>query len=135
MPSSPKHILIADDDADDVEMIQTLLNEVCPQLRVTVALDGVSLINVLTAVSCPDAILLDLNMPRKSGKECLKELKSTEQFKNIPIVILSTSSSKSDMEYCLTNGATFYIVKPNSYDAMKSIAEKLCSGFYLKRSG
>ena len=63
-----KYIVIADDDEDDVAMSKDAVNEVCPTLKVTVANDGVKLLYQLNKIPKPDAILLDLNMPKKSGK-------------------------------------------------------------------
>ncbi|MDB5193343.1 MAG: response regulator receiver protein [Segetibacter sp.] len=128
MTSLYKHILIADDDEDDVELFQSALDEICPELKVSVASDGAKLIRLLDILQRPDAILLDLNMPYKSGKECLREIRKKDGYNDIPIVILSTSSSKADIDYCLTNGANQYIVKPNSVEGMKNIVRNLCYG-------
>ena len=123
-----KNIVIADDDPDDIEMFQCAVDETCPDLELTVATDGENLITILDSIPAPDAIFLDLNMPRKTGKECLEEIRTKEELNDVPIVILSTSNKKSDIDYCLKNGATHYFVKPHTYDGLKTIVENLCNG-------
>jgi CheY-like chemotaxis protein len=128
MPFPIKHILVADDDADDVEMFQSAVDEICPNLQVTVATDGVKLITLLNKISTPDAIFLDLNMPLKTGKECLKEIRKENKYNSTTIVILSTSGHNADIDYCLVNGANHYFVKPRSYVDLKTIVQKLWNG-------
>jgi CheY-like chemotaxis protein len=96
-------------------------------VNVTIALDGLELMNLLDELPIPDAIVIDLNMPRKDGKKCLQEIRANNDFVDVPIVILSTSESSRDSEYCLQHGANLYLVKPNSFDAMKLIAQKICN--------
>jgi CheY-like chemotaxis protein len=127
MQNPIKRIVIADDDEEDVEMFQSAVNETCPDLELTVANDGAHLINILNKIPRPDAILLDLNMPLKTGKECLVEIRTKDEFKDVPIVILSTSDHKADIDYCLKNGANDYIVKPQSFEGMKNIVINLCN--------
>jgi CheY-like chemotaxis protein len=128
MPFPIKHILLADDDADDVEMFQSAVDEICPDIKITVAPDGVKLISLLNKISTADAIFLDLNMPRKTGKECLIEIRKENKYNGVPIVILSTSGNKADIDYCLGNGANYYFVKPKSFKELKIIVQKLCNG-------
>ena len=123
-----KQIVIADDDHEDIEMFQSALLETCPNHQLTVAKDGVSLLELLSEISRPYAIVLDLNMPRKSGKQCLVEIRSKKEFENVPIIILSTSSQDGDIEYCLAEGATKYVVKPTSFPALKTITQNICNG-------
>lgn len=125
MPSDLKYILIADDDEDDVEMFIAAIDEACHAINVTVVTNGVKLLALLSKIPKPDAILLDLNMPLKSGRECLDEIRSKQEFDKVPIAILSTSGSKGEIDYCLTNGANLYFVKPNSFDGMKSIVQNI----------
>ncbi len=128
MNSPVKHIIIADDDKDDIEMFQDAVDETCPDLKLTVASDGAKLIKLLDTSPKPDVIVLDLNMPFKSGKECMEEIRTKDEFDNVPIVILSTSNQKTDIDYCLTHGANHYFVKPNTIGGIKSIVENFCNG-------
>ena len=128
MPISIKHILIADDDQDDVEMFESAVLETCPDLQLTVAYDGEKLLSLLPNIPVPDAIVLDLNMPLVGGKECLMQIRSQSTFNHVPVIIFSTSRQQADIEYCLAKGANHYIVKPNTYSALRVIVEKLCEG-------
>ena len=128
MPLPIRHILLADDDQDDILLFETAAQEACPDLELTVADNGLQLISLLDEINTPDAIFLDLNMPFKSGKECLKEIRSKHQFDNVPVIILSTSNHKSDIDYCLSKGANHYFTKPNSYKGLKEIVVDLCDG-------
>ncbi len=119
---------MADDDQDDVELFQSAVDETCPDLILTVADDGEKLLKLLDGIPTPDAIFLDLNMPNKTGKECLEEIRNKEAFDEVPIVILSTSNQKSEVDFCLNNGANHYFVKPNSYSAIKNMVKNICKG-------
>jgi CheY-like chemotaxis protein len=81
----------------------------------------------------PDILFLDLNMPRKNGLECLKEIKQDDRLKDISIAIYSTSASEMDMEATFLNGANIYINKPNDYNILKQSLEKAVSVAHLYR--
>jgi len=69
----------------------------------------------------PDIILLDLNMPRKDGKETLAEIKADQSLRSIPVVILTTSEAESDIVKCYELGANCYIAKPISFEAFTKV--------------
>lgn len=69
----------------------------------------------------PDVIFLDLNMPRKNGFECLKEIRSNPTFKNIAIIVFSTSMQSDVTDMLYLNGAQYYIRKPANYEELKTI--------------
>ena len=69
----------------------------------------------------PDVIFLDLNMPRKNGLECLKEIRNNTKCKKIVIAIYSTSASEHDIEETFRNGANVFIKKPNDFQTLKKI--------------
>jgi len=88
------NLLLADDDEDDCDFFKEALDELhLPTSLVTVN-DGVQLMDFLSEKSVenlPDILFLDLNMPRKNGLECLREIKQNEAYKNLPVIIFSTS--------------------------------------------
>jgi len=131
MITNIKHIILADDDEEDVEMFQTALDETCPRNEVTVAADGDKLLNLLEKLPVPDAIVIDLNMPCKSGKQCLQVIRSQKQYDRTPVIILSTSKLEADMQYCLSKGATQYFVKPKNFIGFKTLARNICSGDFF----
>jgi CheY-like chemotaxis protein len=69
----------------------------------------------------PNILFLDLNMPKKSGMECLLEIKSNGRFKDIAIAIYSTSASEEDIENTFVNGANIYIKKPSDFNNLKNV--------------
>lgn len=128
MASDIKNIVMADDDQDDVELFQSAVDETCDHLSLTVAMDGTKLMKLLDKSPEPDAIFLDLNMLGKSGKDCLEEIRSEEKFDDVPVVILSTSNRKTEIDFCLNNGADHYFVKPHTYEGLQLIVKDLCNG-------
>ena len=75
----------------------------------------------------PDIIFLDMNMPGKSGKECLREIRANPKFREIAIVIYSTSASAADLEDTFVAGANVYVKKPNDFVELKSILAYILS--------
>jgi CheY-like chemotaxis protein len=128
MASVIKNVVMADDDQDDIEMFQLAVNETCDHLSLSVAMDGTKLMTMLAINPVPDAIFLDLNMLGKSGKDCLAEIRSKVKFDDVPVIVLSTSDRKTEIDFCLDNGADHYFTKPHTYEGLRSIVKKLCSG-------
>ncbi|MEP7171012.1 MAG: response regulator [Bacteroidota bacterium] len=92
-------ILLADDDADDRDLFKEAIEETKLNVNLDFAEDGKCLIDLLcNEKRLPDLIFLDLNMPYKTGMECLAEIRNNSTFKDIPVVIYSTSSSIKDLE-------------------------------------
>jgi CheY-like chemotaxis protein len=124
--SAAKRLILADDDADDRDLFEEALNLLNPAIKITMAKDGEELMQILTTSPVkPDAIFLDLNMPRKNGKECLAEIQANNDLKSIPVIIYSTSISRRDVDECYGKGATDFILKPNSFDELKEILRNL----------
>jgi CheY-like chemotaxis protein len=124
-------VLIADDDNDDQYMIKQAFASINLNETICTVSDGVELLDYLykkgkykdAHLLLPKVILLDLNMPKKDGRECLKEIKTHPKLKTIPIVIYSTSSNPDDIAYAYENGASSYITKPYSYQELVKIME------------
>lgn len=117
------NLLLADDDVDDCLFFQDALEELSIENNLTTVDDGVKLMNYLleAATILPDILFLDLNMPRKSGYECLLELKKDESLKDIPVVIFSTSQNTDVVEDLYNNGAHYYIRKPGDFNILKKV--------------
>ncbi len=123
-----KNVLLAEDDEEDVLLFNTVLSELNQRIIVTVAADGILLMALLKqATPLPEMIFLDLNMPRKNGFECLREIKGNEKWNSIKIVILSTSSQPQQIENAYKGGADLYLAKPVSYTQFKKMMEKCLS--------
>jgi len=117
------HIMLADDDEDDRLFFKEAFEEVKINYRISAFNDGEQLMDHLYDSNnpLPDIIFLDLNMPRKSGIECLKEIRANERLKKISVAIYSTSSSEQDIEDTFVSGANVYIKKPNDFNMLKKI--------------
>jgi CheY-like chemotaxis protein len=122
-------VLIADDDDDDREFFTEVVSEVAPRVTVKNVKNGAALMDYMneSGPGLPDIIFLDLNMPCKNGRECLKEIKKNEKFRHIPVIIYSTSSNIKDIENAYNDGADLYVTKPNSFSELKKIAKKVFS--------
>ncbi len=130
--TSVPYILIGEDDPDDRFLLQSAFEDVSGAYGLQFAENGVELLDFLNAEThkndeaCyPAFILLDLNMPRKDGREVLAELKSTPHFENIPVIIFSTTSNEREMKRCYELGANSYITKPNSFEVLRETMQAL----------
>ncbi|MBO3099696.1 response regulator [Gelidibacter pelagius] len=117
------YVVLADDDEDDRLFFTEAFEELKMKTKVDIYKDGVDLMNALNQSDSvlPNILFLDLNMPMKSGLECLKEIKDNQRFKDIAIAIYSTSASEEDIEDTFVNGANIYIKKPNNFNNLKKI--------------
>ena len=129
MKNDTMHILLADDDEDDREFFKEAFQELKLNTKVHTVKDGHELMVYLlnTDMELPHVIFLDLNMPRKTGMECLKEIKMIERLKDITIAIYSTSSSHDDIEDTFVKGANVYIKKPSDFGLLKKILSQVIS--------
>jgi CheY-like chemotaxis protein len=112
-------ILLVDDDADDQTIILDALQQLHPANMVRCADNGEMAIRLLeeyaAAGNFPCLVVLDLNMPKMNGTDTLRNLRKDVRFKNIDVVIYSTSINPKEQEACMKLGAQFYITKPVSY--------------------
>lgn len=126
MNADQLYLLLADDDEDDCFFFQEALDELSIATRLTAVHDGEQLMKLLTetASELPDVLFLDLNMPRKNGFECLREIKSNEQLKPLPVVILSTSFDRDLADRLYREGASCCMRKPSAHDELKRLIQK-----------
>ncbi len=116
--SRPIEILLVEDNAGDVELTREALAEGKVNNNMSVARDGMEALAYLRREGrhadrpTPDLILLDLNLPKKDGREVLAEIKADPALRPIPVVILTTSSDEADVEETYRQYANCYIIKP-----------------------
>lgn len=121
-------IFYADDDADDLEFFRDVTTAIDKKIELFTHENGNQLlVAVRNPPPSPQIIFLDLNMPGKDGFEVLKELKSTEEYKNIPVVIFSTSNDQGNIIKSKELGANLYITKPNSFAKFQKSIEHTLS--------
>ncbi len=136
--STPAHtrtyrVLLVEDDAADAMLIEEALFEHGTARTIVKAEDGVAALDYLreTVGRLPDLIILDLNMPRMNGRELLEVLKSDEQLKLIPIVVLTTSASPEDVSGAYHRHANAYVTKPVNLDDFTTAVRSI-DNFYLE---
>ena len=125
----PLCILLADDDMDDRIFFENALKEIPIPTRLITVNNGEQLMEYLNqhVADLPDVLFLDLSMPRKTGFECLAEIKENEKLKNLPVIMFTTSFTRGiELEYNLINtlskmGAQDYIRKPGDYEEYKLV--------------
>lgn len=114
--TAEKYLLYADDDIDDIEMVQEMIQQIDPSLKLITFTDGIELINYLKGLPkdtvLPCFILLDMNMPQYDGIKTLRLLKAENTLAEIPVVMFSTSGEDIDVNRALAYGAKTYITKP-----------------------
>lgn len=110
-------ILLIEDDIDDIDLLKDALDEKEVSYQMEVIMEGDKVYSYLESVEdLPEIIVMDLNLPKIGGKEILKEIKSSFTFTEIPIIVLTTSSAKEDIDYCNSMGISKYITKPATID-------------------
>jgi CheY-like chemotaxis protein len=123
-------ILMADDDADDRLLAKDALSECKLPGEIRFVEDGEDLLDYLqhqgkysegADAPSPNLILLDLNMPKKDGREALREIKSHPDLRKIPVVVLTTSRADTDIANVYDLGANSFISKPVAFDALVNV--------------
>lgn len=127
----PFEILLIEDNSGDVLLTKEAFEEIDYKDHINVARDGEDALDYLykrgpyeRAVR-PDLILLDLNLPRKDGREVLQVIKQDESLRSIPVVVLTTSKSDRDIKICYDLHANCYITKPVDFEEFLAIMKQV----------
>src|SRR5664280_1123300 len=132
--SNPIEILLVEDNPGDVRLIKEVFKDAKIYNNMLVAYDGEAAIEILRRddgnVTLPDLILLDLNLPKKDGREVLREIKGDDCLKCIPVVILTTSNAEEDLIETYKMNANCYITKPVDLDQFINVVESI-ENFWL----
>lgn len=132
----PIEILLVEDNPGDVQLTQIALEDSKIFVKLNVVADGVEAMAFLrkqenyTQVPTPDIILLDLNLPRKDGREVLAEIKTDQILKRIPVVVLTTSGAEEDVLRAYNLCANCYITKPVDFDQFVKIVHSIESFWF-----
>jgi CheY-like chemotaxis protein len=127
-------ILMADDDAEDCFLVRDALLETGRVCDLRFVRDGEELFDYLRHEGeyvdgrnspWPDLILLDLKMPRKDGRETIRDLKADPRYRRIPVIALTTSSAGDDVDYSYGVGANAYIAKPTTFRDLVDVLDAL----------
>jgi CheY-like chemotaxis protein len=129
-----KMVMIVDDDADDRELFCEALYEVDTSIQCIACASGMEALELLKSSQhiVPNYIFLDLNMPRMNGRQCLQELKQMETFKQMDVIIYSTSKITADVKETKMQGAVHFITKPCSFNDLRTIIRTVLSNNWAK---
>ncbi len=132
-----KKVLLVEDNYSHVCLIQEIWQDLAPSHQLLIVKDGCEAIAYLhqqgdyVNVIHPDLILLDLNLPKKDGREVLKEIKSDPKIKQIPVIILTTSTNEEDIIQSYNLNANCYITKPRNLRDLFKVMGKIVD-FWLE---
>jgi CheY-like chemotaxis protein len=123
MKSGQLSLVLADDDRDDCLLFREALGKIEFSTSLTEFHYGDQLMQWLTAKTddFPDALFLDLNMPRKNGFQCLWEIRQNERYKRLPVFIISTSYDKLIADLLYRHGANYFIQKPANFQKLTKL--------------
>jgi CheY-like chemotaxis protein len=139
-PAKNNLILMAEDDSDDRLLLQDALKESGLTMDLRFVEDGVELLDYLhrrnkytlpASSPRPGLIILDLNMPRKDGREALQEIKSDPEFQKTPVLVLTTSTAEPDVARVYELGANSFISKPVAFNALVELMKSV-AGYWFK---
>ncbi len=133
-PTKQTMVLVAEDDADDRLLIQKAFAKSWEAGKLMYVENGEELVKYLKRQSPyineseyprPQIVLLDLNMPKKDGRQALKEIKADKELCKIPVIVLTTSRQPDDIEHMYKLGSNSYITKPSTFDGLLNIAKEI----------
>jgi CheY-like chemotaxis protein len=133
----PVEILLVEDNEGDVGLIEEVFEEAKIRNNIHVAEDGEEAVLYLrgegkfSGSPRPDIILLDLNLPKKDGREVLKEIKEDQNLHNIPVIVLTTSNAERDIIRAYDLHANAYITKPLDFDQFMKVVRSI-ENFWLE---
>ena len=134
--AQPLEVLLVEDSPGDVRLTKEALKDAKVHINLRVVRDGIDAMAFLmregeyATAPRPDLILLDLNLPRKDGREVLREIKENQELKSIPVVILTTSASEADILRSYLLHANCYITKPVNLDGFLTVVKSI-DNFWL----
>lgn len=123
----PLRILLVDDDVDDCDLFKDAVGETGLHATIEIAHEGVKIMQLFNtrAEYLPHLIFLDLNMPKVSGTECLREIRRASYLNGIPVIMFSTSCTEIDVEESFAGGANLYLQKPTHYQQLVDMLTKV----------
>jgi len=123
-------ILLADDDPEDMELLEEVILNIQPKADVKQFTNGKEILDFLDEChdsALPNLIIIDYNMPEMNGAEILSSLVGNNRFRPIPKLVLSTSNADAYAKECLNNGAAGYFVKPSNMHALEMLTREMIS--------
>lgn len=118
-------ILIIDDDPEDTYLFCEALKIADSRVECFTSTGGQWPIDVVTTDTTPDVIVLDINMPKLSGKEILSKIKDDDRLTNVPVYMFSTTKNEREIDQCMKLGAAGFFIKPTAFDSLVDIQKEI----------
>ena len=128
---NPIEVLLVEDNVGDVRLVREALHEFKLDVRLHVAKDGIEAMQRLRQqdehadAPLPDVILLDLNLPRKDGREVLAEVRADARLQRIPVIVMTTSRDEEDVLRTQALGVDGYVTKPVDFDQFRRVVQQV----------
>ncbi|MCD9015167.1 response regulator [Parachryseolinea silvisoli] len=119
-------IWLADDDEDDLGLFKEALLDVAPDVELVSFVNGSEIINQLrSSPTLPDVVLLDINMPKKNGFDCLSEIKGDPKLSSLATIMWSTAANPNHAEQAFQLGARLFVKKPDTFTRLTAITREI----------
>jgi CheY-like chemotaxis protein len=118
------HVMIAEDDDDDYYIFSVALEELSITVVLTRAKNGDILVRLLED-KIPDILFLDLMLPGKDGRQCLREIRANNKYDALPVIMYTSLKNVEEIEFCYREGANLYVIKPTAYADLKDILQRI----------
>jgi len=119
------HILLAEDDDDDFLIFSLAIDEITSVRVVLTRAEKGDILMKLLNEKHPDLLFLDLLMPCRDGRQCIKEIRANKEFDSLPVIVYSSLSDLESIEFCYREGSNLYAKKPTSLTELKDILERI----------
>ena len=122
-------VLIVDDNMVEIILFKEAMKWAEIPAKINMVSDGVQAMQLLAQLdgNLPDLIFLDINMPRKDGKQCLVEIRNDKKFQNTPVIMFTTTDDPREIDETYKKGANLFVTKPYSIDTLKTLLKKIFS--------
>ncbi|HEY0193798.1 MAG TPA: response regulator, partial [Kofleriaceae bacterium] len=122
----PIRVLLVEDNPGDADLVRDTLDTGARAIEITWLDDGARAAAYVSALAePPDLVLLDLNLPRRDGREVLREIKKSDRLRAVPVVVLTSSDAEADILACYAAGASCYITKPLGLVAFQKVVRAI----------
>jgi CheY-like chemotaxis protein len=121
------NVLLVDDDSEESYLFNEALEHAHLHINLSRATDGNDLMAYLGNRPTPDLVFMDINMPYKDGLEALNEIRVNPKFKNLPLIIYSTTKNEDRINACYEKGADMFVIKPDDFDELMQVVKKICT--------
>lgn len=118
------HVLLAEDDDDDFFIFSLAVKELSVRVMLTRAENGDILMKLLDEKN-PDLLFLDLLMPCRDGRTCIKEIRANAKYDTLPIIVYSSMHDLNNIQFCYRDGSNLYVFKPSSIPELRDVLERI----------